>query len=41
LTHEKIQAENGWIAVPQGPGLGVTLDEDFVARHLVCESGRE
>lgn len=39
LTHEKIQADNGWIAVPEGPGLGVTLDEDFVAEHLVSESG--
>jgi L-alanine-DL-glutamate epimerase-like enolase superfamily enzyme len=40
LTHEKVHAEDGWIAVPDRPGLGVTLDEDFVAAHLVCESGR-
>lgn len=40
LTHEKVQAEDGWITVPDRPGLGVTLDEDFVAAHLVCESGR-
>lgn len=38
LTHEKVQAVDGWIAVPDGPGLGVTLDEDFVKRHLVSES---
>ncbi len=38
LTHEKVQAVDGWIAVPDGPGLGVTLDEDFVARHLVSQS---
>ncbi|MEX0711320.1 MAG: mandelate racemase/muconate lactonizing enzyme family protein [Pirellulales bacterium] len=38
LTHEKVQAKDGWIQVPDGPGLGVTLDEDFVAGHLVAES---
>ncbi|HEV3340792.1 MAG TPA: mandelate racemase/muconate lactonizing enzyme family protein [Pirellulales bacterium] len=41
LTQEKVQAENGWITVPDRPGLGVTLDEDFVTAHLVSESGRE
>jgi L-alanine-DL-glutamate epimerase-like enolase superfamily enzyme len=39
LTHEKVQAKDGWISVPDGPGLGVTLDEDFVKGHLVAESG--
>ena len=38
LTREKVQAIDGSIAVPDGPGLGVTLDEDFVARHLVGQS---
>ena len=38
LTLEKVQAENGLIRVPDGPGLGVTLNEDFVRRHLVAES---
>ena len=38
LTHEKVQAVNGYIEVPDRPGLGVTLDEDFVKRHLICES---
>ncbi|MBX7166784.1 MAG: mandelate racemase/muconate lactonizing enzyme family protein [Pirellulales bacterium] len=38
LTHEKLQAVDGWITVPDRPGLGVTLDEEFVRRHLVCES---
>ena len=33
------QAVNGWIEVPKGPGLGVTLDEDFVREYLVSESG--
>jgi L-rhamnonate dehydratase len=41
LTHERIQAVDGWISVPDRPGLGVTLNEDFVAGHLVAESGRE
>jgi L-alanine-DL-glutamate epimerase-like enolase superfamily enzyme len=39
LTKEKVQAVNGWIEVPKGPGLGVTLDEDFVRQYLVSESG--
>ncbi|MCC7423053.1 MAG: mandelate racemase/muconate lactonizing enzyme family protein [Planctomycetaceae bacterium] len=39
LTHEKMQAVNGVIEVPDGPGLGVTLNEDFVKRSLVAESG--
>jgi len=38
LTHEKVQSQNGVIQVPDRPGLGVTLDEGFVKRHLVCES---
>ncbi len=38
LTHEKVQAVDGWISVPDGPGLGVTLDEDFVRKFLVAES---
>ena len=38
LTLERVQAESGWITVPDGPGLGVTLDEDFVASRLVAES---
>lgn len=40
LTIERVQAENGWIAVPDRPGLGVTLNEKFIADHLVAESGR-
>jgi L-alanine-DL-glutamate epimerase-like enolase superfamily enzyme len=38
LTTERVQAVNGWIQVPSGPGLGVTLNEDFVRRYLVAES---
>jgi L-alanine-DL-glutamate epimerase-like enolase superfamily enzyme len=40
LTLEKMQAEKGWIAIPDRPGLGVTLNEDFVKKYLVCESGK-
>jgi L-rhamnonate dehydratase len=40
LTHERVQAENGYITVPDGPGLGVTLNEEFIKAHLVAESGR-
>ncbi len=38
LTVEKIQAVDGMIAVPDGPGLGVTLNEDFVRSARVAES---
>ena len=38
LTTETVQAKDGWIAVPHGPGLGVTLNEDVVAKYLVAES---
>ena len=40
LTQEKLQAVDGRIAVPNGPGLGITLNEPFVERILVSESGR-
>ena len=40
LTIEPMGAERGWVEVPDRPGLGVTLDEAFVSRHLVAESGR-
>lgn len=39
LTNEPIQAVDGWISVPDRPGLGVTLNEEFIAAHLVAESG--
>ena len=38
LTHEKVQAVDGWMQVPDRPGLGVTLDEGFVRRYLIGES---
>lgn len=38
LTTEKVQAVDGWISIPDGPGLGVTLNEDFVKSVLIAES---
>jgi L-alanine-DL-glutamate epimerase-like enolase superfamily enzyme len=38
LTVEKVQARDGWITVPDGSGLGVTLNEDFVRSTLIAES---
>jgi L-alanine-DL-glutamate epimerase-like enolase superfamily enzyme len=38
LTLEKVQATDGWITVPDGPGLGVTLSEEFIRKYLVSES---
>lgn len=40
LTYERVQADDGWIKVPTGPGLGVTLDENFIEEFLISESGR-
>ncbi|MCA0459067.1 MAG: mandelate racemase/muconate lactonizing enzyme family protein [Chloroflexi bacterium] len=40
LTHERMQADaDGYITVPDAPGLGVTLNEDFIKAYLVSESG--
>ena len=33
LTHERIQAVDGKITVPEAPGLGIDLDEAAAARH--------
>jgi L-rhamnonate dehydratase len=38
LTLERMQADDGYMTVPDTPGLGVTLNEDFVRVHLVSES---
>ena len=39
LTLERMQAKDGWITVPDGPGLGITLNQDFVEKYLVSQSG--
>jgi L-alanine-DL-glutamate epimerase-like enolase superfamily enzyme len=39
LTLERVQADrDGLIRVPDLPGLGVTLNEEFVKRYLIAES---
>jgi L-alanine-DL-glutamate epimerase-like enolase superfamily enzyme len=39
LTRERLHASNGYFTVPDKPGLGVTLNEDFIKQFLVAESG--
>lgn len=36
LTRETFPVVDGYVAVPQEPGLGVTLDEDVIARYRVA-----
>lgn len=38
LTHERVQAVDGMIQVPDGPGLGITINEETVSKYLVSES---
>jgi L-alanine-DL-glutamate epimerase-like enolase superfamily enzyme len=38
LTLERVQAVDGWIQVPGGAGLGVSLNEDFVQSMKIAES---
>jgi len=33
ITHQNIRAVDGWVNVPQEPGLGVTLNEEAVERY--------
>src|SRR3712207_4716695 len=33
LCREPIEMEDGWIRVPQGPGLGVEVNEETIARY--------
>src|SRR5262245_37658207 len=40
LTLEPMEADAGWMTVPDRPGLGVTLNENFVKKYLVAESGK-
>jgi L-alanine-DL-glutamate epimerase-like enolase superfamily enzyme len=39
LTRERLQPEDGALTVPDTPGLGLSLNEDFVRQYLVAESG--
>ncbi len=36
LTHQKIRAKDGHLPIPQGPGLGIDLNEDTVKRLRVA-----
>ncbi|MDP6445814.1 MAG: mandelate racemase/muconate lactonizing enzyme family protein [Pirellulaceae bacterium] len=38
LTTARVQAVDGWIEPPSGPGLGVEINEDFVQSTLVSQS---
>jgi len=33
LLHEKFEVVNGQLEIPDRPGLGITVDEDFVRRY--------
>jgi L-alanine-DL-glutamate epimerase-like enolase superfamily enzyme len=35
LVEESFPVENGMIAVPDRPGLGITVREDFLQQHTV------
>lgn len=35
LTCETFPVADGWLAMPQEPGLGITLDEEVIARYCV------
>lgn len=39
LTVDKVQARDGFITIPSGPGLGVVINEDFVRSTLITQSG--
>jgi len=35
LTKQKLPVVDGYIAVPEGPGLGVDLDDEVIERYRV------
>jgi L-alanine-DL-glutamate epimerase-like enolase superfamily enzyme len=35
ITHQHISATDGYLAIPQGPGLGIDLNEEEIARYRV------
>ena len=35
LLKERLVARDGWIALPQRPGLGLALDDEAIARYTV------
>jgi len=36
LLREPLRAVDGWLTVPDAPGLGIALDEDLIARYRVA-----
>ena len=36
LTHESFPLDEGWVHVPEGPGLGVTINEEVISEYRVC-----
>jgi L-alanine-DL-glutamate epimerase-like enolase superfamily enzyme len=36
LTRQNVRAVDGYLQVPQEPGLGIELDEEQVRRYRVC-----
>ena len=39
LAREPIRPLDGWVAIPDRPGLGVTIDEALLERYLVRPPG--
>jgi L-alanine-DL-glutamate epimerase-like enolase superfamily enzyme len=35
LIEEKVEVKDGMIAIPDRPGLGITVREDIVSQHAV------
>ena len=35
LTHEKFKVIDGYVHIPEGPGLGVTIDKDVVEKYRI------
>ena len=36
LTHERFEVVDGHVAVPEGPGLGVTVNEETLEKYRVA-----
>ena len=36
ITKQRLRAEEGYLSMPQEPGLGIDLDDDAIARYRVC-----
>lgn len=34
---DQVRENGGWVALPQGPGLGIELDHDFIDRYRVAD----